>query len=70
MKPCVFCGSTENALQVCIVCERSICQNELAPGLWPGDLVICRECDKITPNREQAEQHFWLRQGLQLEESR
>jgi len=53
--------------QLCIVCECQISQNDIAPGVRPGDMVICRECDKITPDRTQAEKHFWLRQKLKTE---
>lgn len=57
-------GKMPIAYQLCIVCERHVGQNNIAPDIRPGEEVICRECDEITPDREQAVKHFWLRQRL------
>src|SRR5579859_8021568 len=46
------------AHQVCSVCNKNVEESNFAPHLQPGDLVICRECDKITPNRWQAQMHY------------
>lgn len=68
MSCCTLCGLPEKSLQLCIVCEREICQNCLPADLRPGDHVICLECDKITPNREQASRHYWQRQRIKYAE--
>lgn len=63
-----------NKEQICIVCERDISILQVAPNVRPGDLVICQDCDKVTPNRAQAEAHFrrhslsWLRH-VKIEEA-
>lgn len=60
--------------QICIVCERDISMQQVASDLGPGDLVVCQDCDRITPNRAQAETHFrkrslsWLRH-IKIEEA-
>lgn len=65
---------TSGSSQICIVCEKSIDQSEVAPGIRLGDLVICKGCDEITPNRWQAGEHWrnrylqWARQ-LRIEEA-
>lgn len=55
------------ATQLCCVCERLICDQHKVAGLLGGDIVICIGCDKITPNREQAGQHYLLRFNLRKE---
>lgn len=62
-KPCSICG-IENQQQTCIVCERTVCDACFAPDLRPGDMVLCRECDKVTPDRTQAIRHYWLRNAV------
>ena len=47
--------------QTCIVCEQSINHDNVAPGIHPGDYVLCKDCDKITPDRRQAEAHWMKR---------
>ena len=54
--------------QVCIVCERGVNHPDIPEDIYPGDMVICRECDKITPNRRQAEDHYFLRCRLKYEQ--
>jgi hypothetical protein len=66
MEHCAICSLFDNSLQLCIVCERGVCQNDIPPDLRPGDNVICCECDKITPDRVQAGKHFRLRQRMKF----
>lgn len=66
MKKCYICGGPNE--QLCIVCERGICQKCIAHDMLPGDSCICRECDTITPDRAQAHRHYWRRVGLRLKE--
>ncbi|HEY7415374.1 MAG TPA: hypothetical protein VH593_09290 [Ktedonobacteraceae bacterium] len=48
-------------MMVCIVCEQEVGEHDIAEDIRPGDWVICRECDKITPNRKQAIRHWFKR---------
>ena len=61
-KKCYLCGGPDE--QICIVCERMICQKCIPPNILPGSSCICRECDPITPDREQAHKHYWKRVGI------
>ena len=62
---CFVCADRGD--QLCIVCEQSVCQQHIASDLQPGEHVICVECDKNTPNREQAYQHYLLRTRLRMD---
>ena len=46
------------ASQICIVCEQEIKEEQVAPGINPGDWVICTGCDAITTDRQQARRHW------------
>jgi hypothetical protein len=70
MNRCYRCGKEENQLQFCCVCERDICDDHLAPGIRPGDVSICIECDPITPNPKQALVHYLRRLELKQEAER
>jgi hypothetical protein len=52
--------------QICIVCLKDIPENDIAPHVQPGDPVICISCDLITPNRQQARDH-WLQRLIAWE---
>lgn len=65
-KKCYLCNGPDE--QRCIVCERDICQQCIAPDILPGDSCICLECDVITPNRAQAHRHYWKRTRLKKDD--
>jgi hypothetical protein len=54
---------------ICIVCEEEVSQSDIAPDLHLGDYVICKECNKITPNRKQAVDH-WGKRAVRFERLR
>jgi hypothetical protein len=54
---------SKELFMICIVCERDVAEADVADSIRPGDWVICRECDKITPDRRQAGQH-WIKRSI------
>lgn len=63
-KKCYLCGGLDE--QICIVCERSVCQKCVVPDIRPGESCICLECYPITPDRVQAHRHYWKRMGIKV----
>lgn len=67
-KKCYLCGGRDE--QICIVCERGICQKCVAPDILPGSSCICRECDPVTLDRAQAHRHYWKRVGIRIQKDK